>query len=225
MTNCTVHFTIDASLLHRQGLTGLYQAAMPKGYTLGFREEGSWYFWERAGQPGGGSAHKDPSSVVRHAWEHADAAKCSGGFFDFEAHLARQRAFSESTFGPGPRAAGVVDHILKELEEIEENPSDLAEWIDVVILGLDGAWRTGATPRQIIEALVAKQTKNEGRTWPDWRKMPSDKAIEHTHDKGSPPRDTDTARLTGKACGHMTNCSTCESCFRASLMPEVPRGR
>jgi len=50
----------------------------------------------------------------------------------------------------------------------------------VVILALDGAWRSGATPEQIIGALVAKQTKNEGRQWPDWRTMPPDVAICHT---------------------------------------------
>ncbi|HCF6444821.1 DUF550 domain-containing protein [Pseudomonas aeruginosa] len=99
--------------------------------------------------------------------------------FRLDLHLERQRRFSERTFGPGSRAAGVVDHIRKELREIEENPGDLVEWIDVVILALDGAWRTGATPAQIIDALVAKQTKNESRSWPDWRTVPADKAIEH----------------------------------------------
>lgn len=127
------------------------------------------------------------------ALEHAEEAKeelramlhsplC--GAFNFEEHLQRQRDFSERTFGPGARAAGVVDHIRKELREIEENPSDLSEWIDVAILALDGAWRTGASPRQIIEALVAKQAKNEARVWPDWRTAPADKAIEHDREIG-----------------------------------------
>ncbi|HBP0273733.1 TPA: DUF550 domain-containing protein [Pseudomonas aeruginosa] len=110
--------------------------------------------------------------------------------FRFDLHLERQRRFSERTFGPGSRAAGVIDHIRKELREIEEAPGDLAEWIDVVILALDGAWRTGATPAQIIDALVAKQTKNEARTWPDWRSAPSDKAIEH--DRADDPIDDET---------------------------------
>lgn len=99
--------------------------------------------------------------------------------FDFRAHLQRQREFSERTFGPGRRTKGVVDHIRKELMEIERNPTDLSEWIDVVILGLDGAWRSGATPEQIIDTLVSKQTKNESRTWPDWRLRSEDEAIEH----------------------------------------------
>lgn len=99
--------------------------------------------------------------------------------FDFLAHLQRQRDWSERTFGPGARTAGVCDHIRKELNEIEADPGDLKEWIDVVILGLDGAWRSGATPQQIIDAIVAKQTKNEGREWPDWRTSDPNKAIEH----------------------------------------------
>lgn len=103
--------------------------------------------------------------------------------FDFHAHLARQAAWSEKTFGPGPRTKGVCDHIRKELLEIEADPLDLREWIDVVILGLDGAWRCGGTPEQIIAGIVAKQTKNEGRTWPDWRTADPDKAIEHDRSK------------------------------------------
>ncbi len=106
--------------------------------------------------------------------------------FDMLAHLQRQRDFSERTFGPGTRSAGIVDHIRKELREIEAAPEDLAEWIDVVILALDGAWRSGADPQQIIDALVAKQAKNESRVWPDWRTMPADQAIEHDRSADSP---------------------------------------
>lgn len=99
--------------------------------------------------------------------------------FNFHRHLWRQRFFSERTFGPGTRTKGVIDHIRKELHEIEENPLDVSEWIDVVILALDGAWRAGASPQQIIDALVAKQDKNERRQWPDWRTVAPDQAIEH----------------------------------------------
>ena len=94
-------------------------------------------------------------------------------------HLRRQRAWSEQTFGPGPRTLGVTDHIRKELLEIELKPDDLSEWIDVAILALDGAWRAGYTPEEIVAALEAKQTKNESRAWPDWRAGSPDKAIEH----------------------------------------------
>lgn len=109
------------------------------------------------------------------------------GNFDFIAHLHRQREFSERTFGPGTRAKGVVDHIRKELKEVETNPSDLSEWIDVAILALDGAWRAGYSPEEIVAALVAKQTKNEGRKYPDWRTVPTDKAIEHVRSADEAP--------------------------------------
>ncbi|ODN72192.1 dATP/dGTP pyrophosphohydrolase domain-containing protein [Methylobrevis pamukkalensis] len=99
--------------------------------------------------------------------------------FDLIQHLHRQRAFSERTFGPGPRTAGVCDHIRKELAEIEADPADAKEWIDVILLALDGAWRAGLTPEGIAGGILAKQTINEGRTWPDWRTAPADKAIEH----------------------------------------------
>ena len=94
-------------------------------------------------------------------------------------HLQRQREWSERTFGPVDRTKGVVAHIRKELAEIEENPIDLYEWIDVVILAFDGAWRAGYTPEQIATALEDKQTINENRQWPDWRNTDPDAAIEH----------------------------------------------
>lgn len=99
--------------------------------------------------------------------------------FDLVSHLYRQRAFSERTFGPGERTAANLAHIRKELLEIEANPRDLTEWIDVALLAFDGAWRHGGTPESICTALMAKQTKNEGRTWPDWRTVPQGEAICH----------------------------------------------
>ncbi len=99
--------------------------------------------------------------------------------FDLVDHLHRQRRFSEKTFGPGARTDGVIDHIRKELREIRKAPADLDEWIDVVLLALDGAWRAGHPPEAIAAALAAKQARNESRSWPDWRDQPADKAIEH----------------------------------------------
>jgi hypothetical protein len=123
--------------------------------------------------------------------------------FDFETHLQRQREWSERTFGPDPRAAGICDHIRKELLEVEAKPTDLSEWIDVVILGLDGAWRAGHTPAEIIAALVAKQDKNESREWPDWRTAPTDKAIEHDRSKDAAPvfKVGDRVRIARKVLG------------------------
>ncbi|AZO81302.1 hypothetical protein BLM15_09055 [Bosea sp. Tri-49] len=116
--------------------------------------------------------------------------------FDLIAHLVRQRAFSLKTFGPGPRTKGVLDHIRKELAEIESDPSDISEWVDVILLALDGAWRAGWEPEAIAEAIEAKQTKNEVRNWPDWRTADPDKAIEHVRSAEKPA----APRLSGN-CG------------------------
>lgn len=94
------------------------------------------------------------------------------------AHLTRQRDWSQATFGPGPRTKGVLNHIRKELIEIEEDPLGF-EWIDVIILAFDGALRAGHEPGVIIQQMIDKQAKNERRDWPDWRTMSEDEAIEH----------------------------------------------
>jgi len=102
--------------------------------------------------------------------------------FDLAAHLAHQKEWSENTFGPGSRAFRICNHIRKELQEIENAPSDLSEWIDVVILAFDGAWREGYSPEQIIASLVNKAVLNESRAWPDWRQFTNGEAIEHIKD-------------------------------------------
>lgn len=94
-------------------------------------------------------------------------------------YLTKARAWSGATFGPGHRTAGVVDHIRKELVEIEASPQDLREWTDVVILALDGFWRAGGEPDQLEVYLHEKLGKNMRRLWPDWRSAPTGQAIEH----------------------------------------------
>jgi hypothetical protein len=101
---------------------------------------------------------------------------------DWVAYVARHREWSLATFGPGARLGGVLAHIRKELREIEANPSDVMEWGDVIILALDGAWRAGWEPDQIVAALIAKQQQNIARRWPDWRTASPDQPIEHIRD-------------------------------------------
>lgn len=97
------------------------------------------------------------------------------------AHIEHQRAWSEVTFGPrehrGP--LGPLDHIRKELDEVAADPYDLEEWVDIIILAIDGACRAGHEPQSIIDAIKTKQAKNEAREWPNWRGMPANQAIEH----------------------------------------------
>jgi hypothetical protein len=111
--------------------------------------------------------------------------------FNLIGHLHRQIEFSTQAFGPADGSGPVdmeslIDHILKELRElIDDHGSRVEEWIDLAILAFDGAWRmSGASPAEIAAALQAKEQKNEGRRWPDWRTAPRGVAIEHVRTNG-----------------------------------------
>lgn len=133
------------------------------------------------------------------AW---DAAHAFGPpHLDLVAHLRRQREFSRETFGPGERTAGILDHIRKELDEIVASPGELEEWVDVVLLALDGAWRAGHSPEDIALAIATKQTRNELRTWPDWRTVAPDTAIEHVREMADEGIQAGTNRTTSGAIG------------------------
>lgn len=114
---------------------------------------------------------------------------------DLKQHLIRQMAFSHSTFGPGERTEGVIDHIRKELIEVEQANGESSEWVDVVILALDGLTRRLAystsdggrqDPNRVAQMacnmIEGKQSRNESREWPDWRTANQSKAIEHVRD-------------------------------------------
>jgi hypothetical protein len=106
--------------------------------------------------------------------------------FSLEAYIGHQITWSSATFGTTPRTNGLCDHIEKELKEIKAAPHDLSEWVDVAILALDGAWRAGFTPAQIVAALMAKQAKNIAREWPPLAEQDPDKAAEHDRSKDAP---------------------------------------
>jgi hypothetical protein len=80
-------------------------------------------------------------------------------------YLIAHVGWSTKTFGSGPRPHGLVKHIRKELLEILKKPDDLKEWVDVMILAIDGATRAGHSPDAICKALIDKQGENIGRAW------------------------------------------------------------
>jgi hypothetical protein len=110
---------------------------------------------------------------------------------DLVKHLYRAREFSFSTFGPpNGKPSGVIDHLRKELVEVDSALSRedrLDEWVDIMILAMDGAMRDHWTPRELVTALVDKQARNEARKWPDWRTCEPGKAIEHIREPGIDP--------------------------------------
>lgn len=104
--------------------------------------------------------------------------------------------WSLRTFGPGIRTKGVCAHIRKELEEIEAEPLDLEEWVDVFMLATDGYWRAWAAMPQnqgrpfsemalaFVDDIRAKHAKNVARQWPKGKGQ--DEAIEHVREGGDP---------------------------------------
>lgn len=121
---------------------------------------------------------------------------------DLVSHLRRQQAFSFRTFGPpgeGQKPEGVIAHIEKEIrDELKRDPTNLREWVDLNILAFDGAMKAGYSPEQIVRTLVAKQSRNERRTWPDWRTMPRERAIEHV-------RTEEEAKIKSRELEELTN--------------------
>ncbi len=97
------------------------------------------------------------------------------------AFLRRLRLWSAETFG-GQRPVGILDHLRKEVEEIAEDPTDVNEWVDAILLALDGAMSTGHTPKEVIRAVHEKMTVNEKRDWPAPDPANADKAVEHIGD-------------------------------------------
>lgn len=86
---------------------------------------------------------------------------------EMKGYLQRQIEWSRKTFGSGKRTLALINHIEAELKEIKANPYDLTEWIDIVILALDGFWRHGGSPETIVYALQTKQNINIARKWPE----------------------------------------------------------
>lgn len=135
------------------------------------------------------SEHSTLEDMIDAAYRAGYQARCFEAHYEDDAMwqaIDSQMQWSADTFGPGPRTNHVLDHLSKEVEEARAKPADLEEWIDIMILAADGAWRgAGATAQEIIDAYKAKLYKNFQRKWPDWRLSP-DKAIEHIRDDEEP---------------------------------------
>jgi hypothetical protein len=65
----------------------------------------------------------------------------------FDDYLKRHEEWGHATFGSpadGRGPLGPLNHIEKEIVEIKEDPTDLKEWIDLIIIGMDGFRATSA---------------------------------------------------------------------------------
>lgn len=100
----------------------------------------------------------------------------------FQDYLIRHLEWGHAMFGTpaeGRGPLGPLDHLKKEIAEIESEPHDTKEWVDAIILAIDGYLRAGGNVGNVLHDLFAKQEKNFTRKWPDWRLFDPNKAVEH----------------------------------------------
>lgn len=97
----------------------------------------------------------------------------------FQQWFQRHVEWSNKTFGPGRRTLNLTRHIRNECDEIDANPGDILEPIDVIILAIDMLQRMGYDAHDVMASLISKQIMNFKREWPDWRDAPPDEPIEH----------------------------------------------
>jgi hypothetical protein len=78
----------------------------------------------------------------------------------------RIAAWQLATFGTRQSVAGAIEHLRRELAEIERDPTDVEECADAFFLLVQIASRfAGADGAAFFAAVEAKLRKNEGRVW------------------------------------------------------------
>ena len=72
--------------------------------------------------------------------------------------------WSRETFKDSTMESNLA-HLRDEIDEIEQNPDDIEEWADVILLYMNGASLAGHTMDDILEAAYKKYEKNINRKW------------------------------------------------------------
>lgn len=74
--------------------------------------------------------------------------------FSLHDYLRAHNAWSARTFGTDRKPMSIIKHLRKELEELQQKPDDILEYVDIIILAADGAFLCQYTPNQVVEALM-----------------------------------------------------------------------
>ena len=160
--------------------------------------------------------------------------------FDLKEFVSEQRTFSIGAFGPGSRKVGVANHILEECNEVESKPDDLSEWVDVMLLSLDAAWRSGLSASEIARRIApGRHGEGEGDLI-DCLKQGDHRVTETAIDQnGQPMSDTDNALYWIRGCANDLKsdapdspstfvtmfCSACDGALANGFEPEaIARG-
>ena len=73
-------------------------------------------------------------------------------------------AFTDVTF-PKATARSKALHMSEEAKEAADDPSDILEWADCMILLLDGARKAGYSTQDIYAGVLRKMEINKNRRW------------------------------------------------------------
>lgn len=66
---------------------------------------------------------------------------------------------------PEQTVSSKITHLRRELSELEDNPTDIAEFADCFMLLMDTARIAGFNMTEIFEATTCKLWINKGRKW------------------------------------------------------------
>lgn len=102
-------------------------------------------------------------------------AKVTKDLFDLINELT---VWSQQTFGSDEErdCRGPLEHLKKEIKEVESNPGDVTEWADMFLLYLDGLRRAGIGFPMLVEVAKRKLKYNQAR---QWNKAENGKVSEH----------------------------------------------
>ena len=74
-------------------------------------------------------------------------------------------SWSNDTFGKSRPPAAPLNHLLKEVQEAIDKPTDIVEYADCLLLLLDAAAKAGFNSQQLILASFIKLDECRSRTW------------------------------------------------------------
>ena len=82
--------------------------------------------------------------------------------------VADQAQWSQATFGTDSQRGpiGALRHLEKEAREAIDNPRDIMEYADCLLLILDASRRAGFMAGTLVQAAQRKMAINRTREWP-----------------------------------------------------------
>lgn len=135
----------------------------------------------------------DVAAADREMKKSQPPAPAAESFSDLEFLIADQSSWSQATFGTdqerGP--VGALRHLAREATEAAEQPDDIMEYADCLLLILDASRRSGFGFAKVVKAAIEKMKVNKAREWP---KPTSDQPVEHVKES-VPAAETDGERI------------------------------